>query len=85
MKRNTKGLISIPTTHHASHDPALQRRIQERAYQLFEMRGGGHGHPVEDWLRAEREVTAAWKRQQTGARPKSAPTGRSRTRTPKAA
>lgn len=83
MKRNAKGLTSIPTTHHASHDPALQRQIQERAYQLFEMRAGGQGHHLEDWLRAEREVTAAWKRQRIGARPKSATTGRSRT--PKAA
>lgn len=82
MTRSTKGLTSISASHHASHDPALQRQIQERAYQLFEMRGGGEGHHLEDWLRAEREVTAVWKRQRTGARPENA-AGRSRT--PKAA
>ena len=27
-----------------------------RAYQLFEQRGGEHGHDLEDWLRAEAEV-----------------------------
>ena len=29
-----------------------------RAYELFLERGGEHGHDVEDWLRAERELRA---------------------------
>lgn len=85
MKRETKGLTSIATTRHASTDPALQRRIAERAYQLFEMRGHSHGSDVEDWLRAEHDVRATWGRQAPGARSKSAITGRPRTKTPKAA
>jgi hypothetical protein len=28
-----------------------------RAYELFTARGGEHGHDLEDWLRAERELT----------------------------
>jgi HSP20 family molecular chaperone IbpA len=31
------------------------RRIEERAYQIFEERGQVHGHHHEDWLQAERE------------------------------
>jgi hypothetical protein len=85
MKRETKGLTSIATTRHASTDPALQRQIAERAYQLFEMRGHSHGSDVEDWLRAERDVRATWGRKATSGRSKSAMNGRSRPKTPKAA
>jgi Protein of unknown function (DUF2934) len=31
--------------------------VRIRAYQLFEQRGYEHGHDIEDWLRAEAEVT----------------------------
>ncbi len=31
--------------------------IRYRAYQLFEQRGRNHGFDIEDWLRAEVEVT----------------------------
>lgn len=31
--------------------------IRFRAYQLFEQRGRDHGFDMEDWLRAEVEVT----------------------------
>jgi DUF2934 family protein len=30
--------------------------ISRRAYSLFEARGSEHGHDVEDWLMAEREL-----------------------------
>ena len=30
--------------------------ISRRAYSLFEARGSEHGHDVEDWLVAEREL-----------------------------
>src|SRR5690349_23801789 len=33
--------------------------IARRAYQLYEERGGGHGHDVDDWLQAERELRRA--------------------------
>ena len=32
-------------------------KIQERAYRLFEERGREHGHELEHWLEAEREIT----------------------------
>jgi hypothetical protein len=31
-------------------------QIRERAFQLFQSRGGGHGHDMQDWLHAERQV-----------------------------
>jgi hypothetical protein len=30
--------------------------IAARAYEIFLKRGGQHGHSVEDWLQAEREL-----------------------------
>jgi len=30
--------------------------IARRAYDLYLARGGEHGHDLEDWLRAEREL-----------------------------
>src|SRR5262250_418322 len=35
---------------------AIYNLIAERAYALFDGRGGEHGHDLEDWLRAEAEV-----------------------------
>jgi len=34
----------------------VQLAIARRAYELFEMRGGEHGHDWEDWFRAESEL-----------------------------
>jgi hypothetical protein len=31
--------------------------IEKRAYHLFLKRGGLHGYHMEDWIRAEKEVT----------------------------
>ncbi len=40
----------------APHAPSSDQ-IAERAYQLFLARGGWHGHDMEDWLEAERQLT----------------------------
>lgn len=34
----------------------IQDAIRERAYEIYEQRGGQHGADLEDWVRAEREV-----------------------------
>lgn len=34
----------------------LFERINQRAYELYQLRGEGHGHDEEDWLEAERQV-----------------------------
>jgi DUF2934 family protein len=36
----------------------LEEEIRHRAYALFEERGREDGHDVDDWLRAEAELTA---------------------------
>jgi hypothetical protein len=37
----------------------LTMRISQRAYEIFLARGGEHGHDVDDWLEAERQVTGS--------------------------
>ena len=34
----------------------LEDRIRNRAYQLYEYRGYGDGHALDDWLEAKAEV-----------------------------
>jgi hypothetical protein len=44
-----------------NQDEAERRRrelIEERAYQIYQARGGLDGLDEEDWLKAEREVDA---------------------------
>ena len=44
-------LLNNPSTH-GNVDP----RIADRAYELWQHRGGHHGQDLEDWVAAEREV-----------------------------
>lgn len=37
-------------------DHALQTEIRLRAYEIYEARGKGNGHALDDWLQAEREI-----------------------------
>ena len=37
--------------------PRIEEEIRKRAYELFEARGREEGHELEDWLRAEQEIT----------------------------
>jgi len=43
----------------ATSAPSAEEQIRLRAYQLYEQRGCEHGHDVEDWLMAERELRAS--------------------------
>jgi hypothetical protein len=36
--------------------PVTDRDIACRAYDLYLARGGGHGHDIDDWLLAERQL-----------------------------
>jgi hypothetical protein len=48
-----------PNTEHsetAEGGARQEDRIARRAYERFEERGREHGHDVEDWLEAEREI-----------------------------
>jgi len=44
----------------ASNPPGFfreaQEQIRQRAYELYEARGKGDGHDLEDWLQAEAEI-----------------------------
>ena len=37
--------------------PNVEDEIRRRAYEIYEERGGEHGHDLDDWVRAEAEVT----------------------------
>jgi hypothetical protein len=37
--------------------PNLEEEIRRRAYELYEERGRQHGRDIDDWVRAEAEVT----------------------------
>jgi Protein of unknown function (DUF2934) len=34
----------------------LEHAIRQRAYEHYVERGRGHGHAVDDWLKAEAEI-----------------------------
>ena len=40
------------------NSPELEQQIRTRAYELYEERGRTDGHDMNDWLRAESEVTS---------------------------
>jgi hypothetical protein len=44
--------------HPKRRDP-ITEAIERRAYELFLARGREHGHDLDDWLRAERELLGA--------------------------
>ena len=37
--------------------PEIQEQIRRRAYELYQQRGGGDEHELDDWLQAEAEIT----------------------------
>jgi hypothetical protein len=37
-------------------DAKIEEQIRQRAYELYQRRGGGTGNATDDWLRAEEEV-----------------------------
>lgn len=51
------GKTTAATTTKPTAPPHEQ--IERRAYDLFLQSGGSHGHDLDDWLTAERELTEA--------------------------
>ena len=41
----------------APGEPPVEHQISLRAHELYEARGREDGHAMEDWLRAEEEIT----------------------------
>lgn len=58
MKRTTTIPTLLKTLKQATEPGiGLQEQIRCRAHELYERRGRGDGHELDDWLRAESEVT----------------------------
>ena len=51
--RTQKPTANIATESH----PNLEEEIRRRAYEIYEERGQEDGRDLEDWLRAEAEIT----------------------------
>ena len=47
---------SYQTVSSAKNSQDVQRRIEEKAYEIFERRGYSHGNDWADWFEAERIV-----------------------------
>jgi hypothetical protein len=47
----------VSTIGRTAAEADLEEQIRRRAYELYETRGRGEGHDVEDWLEAEAEIT----------------------------
>lgn len=41
---------------------SMQDKIAKRAYEIYLERGGAPGNPLDDWVRAERELQAKTKK-----------------------
>ena len=46
-----------PTLISSTAPEKVSEQIGRRAYELYETRGREDGHDLEDWLRAEEEIT----------------------------
>jgi Protein of unknown function (DUF2934) len=46
-----------PATVRSEPEAGLEERIRLRAHELYEARGREDGHELDDWLRAEEEIT----------------------------
>jgi len=59
-RRRTKKVVTMPTVvPDALPATTTDRDIARRAYELYEKGGREHGHDLDDWLQAEREMQDA--------------------------
>jgi hypothetical protein len=56
MKARRTSPTPVTSSTQPGSTPELLEQIRQRAYELFEQRGGCGGHDLEDWLQAEAEV-----------------------------
>ena len=54
----SKDVTKKPPGMVAGDSQELERQIRQRAYELYQERGGEDGHDRDDWLRAEEEITS---------------------------
>ncbi|MGB3941522.1 MAG: DUF2934 domain-containing protein [Candidatus Manganitrophaceae bacterium] len=55
IKKKKNTLKAVPTESGVDNQ-AIYEIIAKKAYELYEKRGGQHGHDLEDWVEAERLV-----------------------------
>jgi Protein of unknown function (DUF2934) len=58
-KTTTLGRTAAQVNHEEGN---YEEQIRHRAYELYEARGRGDGHDLEDWLEAEAEITGRFHR-----------------------
>lgn len=62
-QKNDELLSETPAAQQADGAPYdtgdVQERIRQRAYELWQERGGSDGQHDDDWLRAEAEINSA--------------------------
>jgi len=51
------------TNRASPESPDLRAEIEKRAHEIWLHEGGGHGHDVDHWLRAERELSGGTRTQ----------------------
>lgn len=57
VQRTNRRIVELFPEHHLFHEMQdLHHLIARRAYELFANSGFSHGHDLNDWLRAEREL-----------------------------
>jgi hypothetical protein len=57
MKSTRKPPSSTPTRVQIESTSGLPEQIRCRAFELYEQRGREDGHELDDWLKAEEELT----------------------------
>jgi hypothetical protein len=57
----TEESVARSTATSAADIPPADDGVARSAYERFERRGGEHGHDLDDWLEAERELGAKTK------------------------
>jgi hypothetical protein len=59
MKQRNRSAKSEPTKARPEPPAPTPEQIQQRAYEIYEARGGAPGCDWDDWLQAERELKSA--------------------------
>jgi hypothetical protein len=66
MKNETKNPTTTMPVLIVNENASNEEQIAQRAYELWQQRGGDHGNDRADWLQAEQEIVAwhlaAWRR-----------------------
>ena len=56
MAKRKKNAAIDGSSNDSDRSAATDEQIRQRAYELYQERGGADGNEVDDWVRAEREI-----------------------------